>query len=302
MTVIASSLTSRDRTSGLPVYLLIALVGSVLWFVSREYPADMPFWGPYDFSWAIWLAITLPGFWYCRGLARLPRAAWPPAWRRACFALGVLLIYVLVQTQFEFLAQRMFFTNRLQHVGMHHIGPLLLGLSMAGPVIVEGGPDVLRRIVTSPPVLAAMWVIQQPVIAVVLFVGLFYFWLIPSVHFVAMLDPFLYQVMNWTMVVDGILFWALVLDTRPAGKARTGFGVRAVLSMVVMFPQIVLGALITFAQTDLFPYYAFCGRYFQSVSPVADQQIGGIIIWIPPAMMSIVGLIAVLSNMRRAGR
>ena len=67
-----------------------------------------------------------------------------------------------------------------------------------------------------------------------------------------------------------------------------------------MFPQIVLGALISFATVDLFPYYAFCGRYFPSISAVTDQQIGGIVIWIPPAMMSVLGLLVVVRNMRAA--
>ena len=43
--------------------------------------------------------------------------------------------------------------------------------------------------------------------AAVLFVGLIYLWLVPTVHFRAMIDPDLYAVMNWSMViVDGILF------------------------------------------------------------------------------------------------
>jgi putative membrane protein len=121
------------------------------------------------------------------------------------------------------------------------------------------------------------------------------------VHFAAMLDPLLYQVMNWSMTLDGILFWALVLDTRPAPPAPLRFGWRAALAVGVMFPQIVLGALITFAMVDLFPYYTFCGRYFPSISAVTDQQIGGIVIWIPPAMMSVLGLLVVVRNTRAAG-
>jgi len=34
---------------------------------------------------------------------------------------------------------------------------------------------------------------------------------------------------------------------------------------------------------------------------MTDQRIGGIIIWIPPAMMSVFALIMVIDNMRRAG-
>ncbi len=80
-----------------------------------------------------------------------------------------------------------------------------------------------------------------------------------------MIDVRLYAVMNWSMVLDGILFWCLVLDPRPKPPARVSFGVRAALAFAVMFPQIALGAVITFAQRDLYPYYDLCGRLFPSL-------------------------------------
>lgn len=282
-------------------YGMILLAGMALWAVSTYVPSRMPAIGPYEFSWPIWLAITLSGFWFQRGLSRVAPAERPGLWRQAAFWAGLALIYGVTHTEFEYLAQRMFFINRLQHVAMHHVGPVLLALSAGGPAILAGGPAWLRRVCASTPAHITMNVVQQPFVAAVLFVGLFWFWLIPSVHFAAMLDPVLYQIMNWSMVVDGILFWALVLDTRPKPPARTGFGLRAALALAVMFPQIVLGALISFANTDLFPYYAFCGRYFPEIGPLTDQRIGGIVIWIPPAMMSVFALIMVLNNMRRAG-
>ncbi len=285
-----------------PAYAVVALAGGLLWYVSRFHPAAMPAIGPYEFSWPIWLAVTLSALWYLRGLGRLAPADRPPLWRRIAFFAGLALLYVVTQTGFEYLAQRMFFTNRIQHVVMHHIGAMLVALSWAGPAILAGGPGLLRRVAASRPVAAAFRVVQQPVLAAALFVGLFYFWLIPPVHFRAMLDPVLYPVMNWSMVLDGILFWTLVLDPRPAPPARVRFGIRAALAVAVMFPQILLGALVTFAGRDLFPYYAFCGRYFPSISAVTDQQIGGLVIWIPPAMMSVVSLLIVVGNMMRAER
>lgn len=296
----AAATPARPERGDIAVYGLIAALGAVLWHVAARYPAQMPLWGPYEFSWPIWLAVTLSAYWTWRGLARLAPAARPARWRQAAFWAGLVLLYAVTQTQFEYLAQRMFFTNRLQHVAMHHVGPVLIALSACGPALLAGAPAWLRRLVALRPLRAIYHGLQQPAVAVTLFVGLFFFWLIPPVHFTAMLDPVLYQVMNWSMVLDGILFWALVLDTRPAPPARVGWGFRAALAVGVMFPQIVLGALITFARVDLFPYYAFCGRYFPSIGAVTDQQIGGIVIWIPPAMMSVLAVLVVVGNMRRA--
>jgi putative membrane protein len=142
--------------------------------------------------------------------------------------------------------------------------------------------------------------IQQPILASVLFVGLIYLWLIPSVHFRAMIDPQLYALMNWSMVVDGILFWSLILDPRPSPPARISFLARAGLAMAVMFPQILAGAVITFSSQDLYEFYHWCGRIYPNIGAARDQMFGGLILWIPPAMMSVLGLLLVLNFMRQA--
>jgi len=141
---------------------------------------------------------------------------------------------------------------------------------------------------------------RQPLIAAVLFVGLVAFWLVPAVHFRAMIDPSLYLVMNWSMVADGILFWAVVLDPRDREAAGISFGVRAAMAIGVMFPQILIGAIIAFSRIDLYGFYAWCGRIYPSIGPLDDQSFGGGIIWIPPAMMSVLSLLLVLNALRRA--
>src|SRR5487761_1877539 len=244
------------------IYGAIAALGVLLFWLSRTYPSHMPAWAPWDFSPTVYLATALALAWFWRGLALAPAEARPPAWRRVAFVCGIAVIYAVLQTRFEYWSQHMFFLNRAQHVVMHHIGPFLIALGGAGPMIRRGMPRWLERAIDCRAVAAAMRVIQQPFLAAFLFVGLFYFWLIPPVHFRAMIDPRLYAVMNWSMVIDGVLFWCLVLDPRPKPPARVSYGLRAALSFGVMFPQILLGAIVTFAQHDLYPYYDLCGRLF----------------------------------------
>ena len=272
----------------------ILALGMLLYWVSEFHPSAMPAWGPWDFSWLEYLATVLAVVWFFRGLALTPAQTRLPAGRRIAFLLGMAALYGVTQTRFDYMAQHMFFVNRIQHIVMHHIGPFLIALGCAGGPISRGMPRWLRQLVIRPPVQSAICVLQQPFLAAFLFVGLFYFWLIPSIHFRAMIDHRLYAVMNWSMVLDGILFWSLVLDPRPKPLARISFGARIALAVAVMFPQIILGALITFATRDLYPYYDLCGRLFPSIGALEDQLIGGLVIWIPPSMMSVIGALLVL--------
>jgi putative membrane protein len=281
------------------VYAGILVLGFVLYWLVANRPAMLPDWMPWEFSPPEYLATALTLFWAGRGLMLTPAAERPSLWRGLAFLAGLALIYAVLQTRFEYWSQHMFFLNRIQHVVMHHIGPFLMALAGFGAVLRRGLPDWLRQFIEGPKVAALMRVLQQPVVAALLFVGLFALWLIPPQHFRAMLDGRLYALMNWSMVLDGLLFWSLVLDRRPKPPARIGYGARAVLSIVVMFPQIVLGAIISFSTHDLYPYYTLCGRIIPSVGAINDQHIGGIIIWIPPAMMSILGMLMVLNALRK---
>jgi putative membrane protein len=255
---------------------------------------------PWEFSWTEFLALWLIAWWYLCGLVSSPSAERPSIARTATFFAGMAIIYIVVQTRFEYLALHMFFITRIQHIAMHHLGPMLIALAWPGRTLEHGMPAALQRIVRLRAIKRVIDALQQPLLSATLFVGLIAFWLVPAVHFRTMIDPNLYVLMNWTMVVDGVLFWCLVLDPHPRPPARLSFLLRAALSVGVMFPQILLGAIIVFASRDLYPSYDLCGRLYPSVGAGADQVWGGLIIWIPAAMMSVVGALIVVDMWRRS--
>jgi len=295
----ARAVSDATRPGDWAFYLFVVVLGAFLWWASHYRAAAMPVWGPWEFSWSWFLATALALWWYFRGLLRLPKDERPAGWRSACYVAGVLSIYAVLQTHFEYLAEHMFFLNRVQHVVMHHMGPFMIAVAWPGTVLARGMPRVVRRLTELGLVRKVVNVLQQPVIASFLFVGLVAFWLIPAVHFRAMIDYKLYQTMNWSMVVDGVLFWVLVLDPRPKPPARVSFGGRAAMAVAVVLPQMLIGALIVFASYDIYSFYAWCGRIYPAIGALGDQQIGGLTIWIPPAMMSGAALLLVINAFRR---
>lgn len=280
-------------------YVALFVAAALLWWLCRVHPRILPFWAPWDFSFVEFVTAWLTIWWYARGLTSIAREHRPSLARRTTFFFGVLLIYSVLETRFEYYAEHQFFFNRIQHVVMHHLGPLLIALAWPREALWRGLPPPLRRIVGHPFLVRCVHVLQQPVLAAVLFSGSFFFWLIPPVHFRAMIDPNLYSAMNWTMVADGILFWCLVLDPRPSPPARASFAVRAALAFAVMFPQILGGAIITFSKRDLYTFYNLCGRIYPHLGVGFDQAVGGLITWIPPAMMSALAVLLVLNNLRK---
>ena len=230
-------------------------------------------------------------------LGRLPRAERPALWRIASFVLGVLSIYVVLQTRLDYYALHMFFVHRAQHFVLHHSGAFLIALGASGPALWAGMPRVLHPILGSRPVKALVDFIQHPAVAPVLFVGLIYLWLVPSLHTRVMLDLRLYNLMNASMAIDGIFFWCLILDPRPKPPARIGSGLRALLVIAVEPFQMILGAILSLSSTDFYPVYRICGRIWD-ITAISDMHYGGLIIWLPSTLTSFAGMIVVLVNMR----
>ena len=285
------------RASSWFLYGALLVIGAALYILCRFYPVDLPLWLPWEFSWPDFLAtgLTLASFW--RGLDILPKPQHPALWRKISFVLGVLSFYIVLQTHIDYYAQHMFFVHRAAHFVLHHLGAFLIALGMSGPVLYAGMPDFLKPIVDARPVRATVSFLQNPVMAPFLFVGLLYFWLIPSIHTIVMLDANLYELMNWTMAINGVMFWSLVLDSRAKPPARLSHLMRGLMILLIELPQMVLGAILSLSTSDYYPVYQICGRVLD-MTALNDQHYGGLIIWLPGTLTSFAAMIVVLVTMR----
>jgi putative membrane protein len=257
---------------------------------------------PWDFSPTVVGVLLLLATLFVRGARhlRVPLRQWLP------FFLSLLLLYAALQTQWDYYAGHMFFVHRLQHLVLHDVGPFLLALSAPAPVLLQGLPAVVRgRLQTwyaSPLVRRVRQFVFDPWTATALFIASLCVWVWPPVHFFAMLSNWLYTTMNWSVVVMDLPFWWLVLDPRPYPQSRVHPGKRILMVVLVMLPMMLVGAIIGLSRHDLYPVYALCGR-FLPISPITDQQIGGMIIWIPGSLLAagaaLIALAQLLEHSRR---
>jgi putative membrane protein len=279
------------------MFSALLLAGGAIDILCRFFPSELPFWMPWEFSWPAFLATALTLAWYWRGWKAMTREERPAAWRAASFVIGVLSFYAVLQTHIDYLAQHMFFVHRWAHFVLHHAGAFLIALAASGPVIRAGMPAFLVPFVDAKPVRRTVDFLQHPAMAPFLFVGLLYFWLIPSIHTRVMLDVNLYDFMNWTMAINGVMFWSLVLDPRPKPPARLSHLMRGAMIMIIELPTMVLGAILSLSMTDYYPVYEICGRILP-MTALSDMHYGGLIIWLPGTLTSFAAMIAVLWIMR----
>lgn len=222
--------------------------------------------------------------------------------RQVFFWVGMVMLYLSLHTLLDYYAERMFFMHRIQHLVLHHAGPLVVMAAYPGSVMRAGLPLAWRvrlaRFNRSLPGRGLIAVLTNPIIVPALFVFLVIVWLIPSVQFYSMLDWRLYRLMNWSVVVTGFMYWNLILDRRPCPPSAMSPGGRVISPILTMAPQMVAGAIIAFTERDLYPLFDLCGRAIPMAAQT-DQMIGGLTMWIPAAMTEVIGLLVALRNMMK---
>jgi putative membrane protein len=253
---------------------------------------------PWEFSPTLVALFALSATLFVRGtkVRRVTKA------RQAFFWLGWVALYLSLHTMLDYYAERMFFMHRIQHLVLHHLGPLIVMAAYPGSVMRAGLPQPLRRALFRFN--QTIWgrgvvsVLTNPIFVPALFVFLVVIWLIPSVQFYSMLDWRLYRLMNWSVVITGFMYWNLILDRRPNPPAAMTPGGRVISPILTMAPQMVAGAVIAFTERDLYPLFDLCGRAI-AMSAQTDQMIGGLTMWIPAAMTEVIGLLVALRTLMR---
>lgn len=238
---------------------------------------------PWEPSGLLLLMLVATAFAYLAGIRRTQ----PLAGRQVLFWTGFGLFYAALQTHFDYYAEHAFSLGQVQHVLLHHMAPFLVVLARPGDTLRAGLPERLRlwvdRLFAWPP----LAVFGHPAVAGFLFCTLIIAWLIPGLHLYAMLDARLYRAMTLTMAINGLMFWHIALHGRAALPARM------VMLVAVIPPQIATGVALTLAGSVIYPLYRLCGLAF-GLTPLDDQRLGGMAIWLSSGMMSGLALLIIL--------
>lgn len=250
---------------------------------------------PWQFSPTVVAATALAAALYSRGSSRPgPRA---PAGRRLAFYLGLLLVYCALQTRWDYYASHMIFVLQLQHFALHDLAPVLLAWAAPRAALMRGVQrfPYVRAIAVQRVIRLPARVLLNPFVAAIIYVAVLLVWMWPPVTFDVMLSNGLYKSMSWSVLAGALPFWWLVLDPRPHPLARLRPGSRIVMLHLAMLPVVLTGAALTLSGSNWYPVYAACGR-FLPIPAVADQQLGGVVMWVLGAMVYAAAFFIVLGR------
>ena len=141
----------------------------------------------------------------------------------------------------------------------HH----LLLITLAAPALAVAWPILARRL----PAGVSLAVLSGAMVA----------WHVPAIYDAIWRSDALYWLMQAAMLLPAWAFWSAVLAPAPAGDEALQ---RAVLIGGLAGVMGFLGAILTFAPSILyFPHVE--GAVAWGMDPLVDQQLAGLVMWVP---------------------
>jgi cytochrome c oxidase assembly factor CtaG len=118
---------------------------------------------------------------------------------------------------------------------------------------------------------------------------------VPALFEAALRSEAIHYLQHITLLTTALLFWASILPRRADGKTR----MVAVFSLfTTSMHSTLLGALLTLPPTVWYVSYASAARA-GSLSLLEDQQLAGLIMWVPAGLVYLIAALALLGALLR---
>jgi putative membrane protein len=235
---------------------------------------------PYDWAWSLHPSVLigtgLLGALYFYGIGPLRRRLdlGPPAsaGQVASFSAALTVLLVSLNGPVHDLSDYYLFSvHMLQHLVLTLLFP---------PLLIMGIPGwLLRPLLRRPAVLSIGRFLTRPWFAALLFSASIAVWHLPPFYDVMMRNHEVHIFTHLMFMVTATIMWWPAMSAVPELPAlRPGMGM--LYLFLVGIPMQIVGALVTFADSVLYPWYSAAPRTW-GLSPLDDQQLGGLLMWVP---------------------
>ena len=204
------------------------------------------------------------------------RARWPLR-RSACFAAGLALALVALQSGVAAYDERLLSAHMLQHMLLLLAAPLLL---LAGrPLILALRALPARRRAALAGLLGRARPVLHPYACLGVFTVVLVGTHVSAFYEASLRHPALHAVEHALYLGAGLAFWWPLLDGDPVPAHRLGGLGRLVYLLASMPAMALVGAYLNRAPAVVYPSYAAPARAL-GISAVVDQQQAGAIMWV----------------------
>ena len=289
------------KVRGAPVGALVFLMGwgGVACAHVGEVGEARVTWLSWNADWWLWFLITLSGWLYARGVRRLWQAAGANAGvsavHVAAFVAGWLSLVVALLSPLDAISADLFSAHMVQHeLLMIVAAPLLMIGRPLGPyawALPKGWRHPAALLIRELGIPVAVHALTRPVPAWIVGLIALWIWHVPALFDAALRSETIHTLQHLTFFLSALLFWWSLVRIRRGEKS---YGI-AVLSVITTgLHASLLGALLTFAGSVWYRAYAARALAW-GLTPLEDQQLGGLIMWIPGGLVYLIAVLALMA-------
>jgi putative membrane protein len=213
-----------------------------------------------------------------------------PRWRQICFGAGLATIAIALFSPIGHISDELV----IAHMGEH----LLLG-DVATLLIVLGLTRSLLQPILAIRVFNRLQILTHPAVALPLWAVNLFFWHVPSIYQDAYGTAPIHALEHTTFLFFGCLMWMPIFGPLPK-PAWFGAGWKVAYVVAVRFVGAILGNVLMWSGTVLYPIYASGERYWH-ISAQADQSTAGALMMVEGTFVALGVLAWVFLEVAREG-
>ena len=224
---------------------------------------------------------------YAFGLTRVR----PPRIEVAAFLAGWVVLVVALLSPIATVSEVLFSVHMTQHELLMLVAAPLITLGRPLVPMLWALPATWRRGLKGGRGLTPVWSrLTSPAVVFVTHAFALWVWHVPALYEAAVLDDRVHAAQHVMFTGTACLFWWGLLRGR---YGRVGYGAAVFYVFATAMHSGGLGALFTFATAPIYPLYVH--RASHGLDPLVDQQLAGLIMWIPAGAVLMMFGLALLS-------
>jgi putative membrane protein len=161
----------------------------------------------------------------------------------------------------------------------HMVQHLILTL-VVPPLMIYGTPGwMLRPLLRRAPLFAAARKLTSITACFVIFNLVLAFWHLPPMYNLALASHPVHILQHLMFISASVLMWWPLMSPLPE-LPRAAYPAQMLYCFLMVIPMSIISIYIAMADSLLYPAYAVAPRIL-GITPMQDQQYGGLIMWIP---------------------
>jgi cytochrome c oxidase assembly factor CtaG len=205
------------------------------------------------------------------------------------FAAGWLTL-VIALVALDRLSDDLFAAHMTQHELLMVIAAPLVAFSSPIVALLWMLPATLRRAIVaatrSRPTSVLTAIATAPAVVWLLHALALWIWHLPSLYDAALADERVHMLQHASFFGSAALFWWSLAHGR---YGRAGYGAAVLYVFATAIQSGILGALLTLAPHVWYPAYDTTAGARFGLTPLEDQQLAGLLMWVPAGIVFIAG-------------